>query len=146
MEGFGELAFLLPALSRERIEAALRANDWHYQVDEDGDLCGLWGDNQFYLFATGENNEILYVRGRWHQALPIESRTEAREVLDDWHRDRLWPKGFTRVNDEGELRVFGELVIDFEQGVTDAQLEHSIRCAISTSLQMFDELAEHFGK
>ena len=136
----------LPALSRDRIEAALRANDWHYQVDEDGDLCGLWGDNLFYFFATGEQHEILYVRGRWHHSIDLERRTEAREVIDDWHRDRLWPKGFTRVNDEGELRVFGELVIDFENGVTDAQLEHSLRCAISTTLQLFDHMGEHFGK
>ena len=139
-------SFTPPLLTRERIEEALRRKEWHYQIDEDGDVCGLWDDNLFYFLQVGEQHEILHVRGRWHHSLNIDQRAEAREVIDDWHRDRLWPKGYTRVNDDGELRVYAEHTVDFENGVTDDQLLQTIRCAISTSLQLFEHLAEHFGK
>ena len=146
MAFFGSNSNTPLALDRDRIRDALTRESWHYQVDDDGDLCGLWGDNLFYFFATGEQREILYIRGRWHHSLRIDQRTEAREVIDDWHRDRLWPKGYTRVGDDGEVRVYAEHTVDFEHGVTDDQLSQTLRCAITTSLQLFDQLQEHFGK
>jgi hypothetical protein len=133
-------------LSRDRIETALKTKDWHYQIDSDGDIGGIWDDNIFYFFIAGEQKEILYIRGRWHHSLGIEQRSEAREVLDEWHKDRLWPKGYTRVDDDGQVRVFAEHVVDWEHGVTDPQLLQTIMCGISTSIQLFDHLAEYFHK
>ncbi|MDR0415881.1 MAG: YbjN domain-containing protein [Propionibacteriaceae bacterium] len=141
----GDAATLAP-LSRERIEAVFQKKEWRYQVDSDGDLGGIWDDNLFYFFTAGERKEILYIRGRWHHALSIDQRNEAREVIDSWHLDRLWPKGYTRVDDDGQVRIFAELVVDFENGVTDGQLTQTVMCGISTSIQLFEHLANHFGK
>ncbi|MDR1852148.1 MAG: YbjN domain-containing protein [Propionibacteriaceae bacterium] len=137
---------VLAPLSRERVEQALQANEWHYQVDSDGDVGGIWDDNVFYFFISGEQNEILNIRGRWHHSLRIEQRAEAREVIDIWHQERLWPKGYTHVDDDGKLRIFAEHVVDWEFGLTDEQLLQTISCALSSSLQLFQHLAEHFGK
>jgi hypothetical protein len=124
----------------------LQAGEYHYSVDSDGDVGGIWDDNFFYFFVMGQLQEIWNIRGRWHQWLPVEQRNELREVIDDWHREKLWPKGYTRVDDEGRVRVYAEIVVDWEPGVTDAQLAQTIRCATATSCEFFDHIAEHFGK
>ncbi|MDR1214922.1 MAG: YbjN domain-containing protein [Propionibacteriaceae bacterium] len=133
-------------LSRDLIERVMREQSWHYTIDSDGDIGGIWDDNMFYFFLRGDSDEILYVRGRWHHSLTTDQRTEAREVLDEWHLQHFWPKGYTRVDDNGDVRVYGEHVVDWEAGVTFDQLLQTIRCSISTVLGMFEELEQHFGK
>ncbi|MDR1449367.1 MAG: YbjN domain-containing protein [Propionibacteriaceae bacterium] len=137
---------VLPPLTRDRIESALKSKDWSYQIDSDGDIGGIWDDNQFYFFLAGEQKEIFFLRACWHHSLSIEQRTEARAVIDEWHMERLWPKGYTRVNDEGRVRIFSDLVVDFEHGLSDNQLLQTIICGITTSIQLFDHLAVHFKK
>ncbi|MDR1512980.1 MAG: YbjN domain-containing protein [Propionibacteriaceae bacterium] len=133
------------ALSRGRIEAALKSKQWAYQVDKDGDVGGYWSGHLFYFFVTGEKNEILHIQGRWKESLDVERRLEVRQAIDEWHRDKFWPKAYTRVNDSGELQVYAELAVDFEPGVTDDLLAQTILCALVTSLRLFEHLAEHFG-
>jgi hypothetical protein len=138
--------FQLPAISRERIEGVLKDNGWRYHIDSDGDVGGVWDDNIFYFMLKGEEQEILWIQGRWHIALTVAQQGDAREVLDDWHRDRFWPKGYTRVDDDGELRIFAEHIVDFEHGVTDEQLALTIQEGISSGLQLFAKMAEAFAK
>ncbi|MDR1807734.1 MAG: YbjN domain-containing protein [Propionibacteriaceae bacterium] len=133
-------------LSRDRIEAALKRKQWAYRVDSDGDVGGIWNGNLFYFFVTGEQDEILHIQGRWKETLEVDQRLEAREIIDEWHQERYWPKGYTRVSDTGEVQVYAEHAVDWEPGVTDDQLLQTLICAISTSLRLFDHLAEHFGK
>ena len=130
-----------PLLTRERIEAALEGRDWTYHIDSDGDVGGMW-DNSFFLFLRGgANKEILQVRGRWHRECPIERRTEIRALLDEWHNTKIWPKGYTKVDDSGKCWVIAEHSVDWEFGVTDEQLDLMIRGSLVTSLQMFEFLA-----
>jgi hypothetical protein len=133
-----------PPLSKERIKDALRAEDWTFSVDSDGDIGGLWDSNVFYFFTYGEQREILQIRGRWHQDLPIELRGEVRELLDEWHFSKIWPKAYTTVDDSGRVWVLAEHSVDWEHGVTDAQLRLTLRCAITTSLSLFKRLRERF--
>ncbi|MDR2252576.1 MAG: YbjN domain-containing protein [Bifidobacteriaceae bacterium] len=131
-------------LTRSRIEAALRAEDWSYQIDSDGDIGGIWESNVFYFFLYGDQKEILQVRGRWHQELPIELRAQVREAIDNWHFAKIWPKAYTTVDDGGRLWVLAEQSVDWEYGVTDEQLRLTLRCSITTSLSLFRHLQERF--
>jgi hypothetical protein len=134
----------LRPLSKERIKAALEAENWTFSVDSDGDIGGLWDSNVFYFFTYGEQKEILQIRGRWHQDLPIELRAQVREALDEWHFAKIWPKGYTTVDDSGRVWVLAEHSVDWEHGVTDEQLRLTMRCAITTSLSLFSKLHERF--
>jgi hypothetical protein len=134
----------LRPLSKERIKDALQAEDWTFSVDSDGDIGGLWDSNVFYFFTYGEEQEILQVRGRWHQDLPIELRGWVREMLDEWHFAKIWPKAYTTVDDAGRVWVLAEHSVDWEHGVSDDQLRLTIRCAITTSLSLFKQLRERF--
>jgi hypothetical protein len=135
----------LPPLTRERIEAVMKRKDWRYSIDSDGDLTGLWDANVFYFFIAGQKKEILQVQSRWHKDLPINFRDEVLEEVNEWHRTRLWPKGYVRVDDKGRLWVMAEHIVDWEFGVTDDQLTLTINCAIATSLQLYQQMEEKFG-
>ncbi|MDR1118797.1 MAG: YbjN domain-containing protein [Bifidobacteriaceae bacterium] len=131
-------------LTRDRIEAALTAEDWSYQIDSDGDIGGLWQSNIFYFFLYGDQHEILQVRGRWHQDLPINLRSSVRDLIDTWHFEKIWPKAYTTVDDSGRLWVLAEHAVDWENGVTDDQLRLTLRCSITTTLSLFRRLQERF--
>ncbi|MDR2372746.1 MAG: YbjN domain-containing protein [Bifidobacteriaceae bacterium] len=140
----GQSAPVLAPLTKERIQDALRAEDWVFNVDSDGDIGGLWDSNAFYFFVYGEQQEILQIRGRWHQDLPIELRQQVREALDEWHFAKIWPKGYTTVDDSGRVWVLAEHSVDWEHGVSDEQLRLTLRCAITTALSLFKKLQERF--
>ncbi|MDR0946034.1 MAG: YbjN domain-containing protein [Bifidobacteriaceae bacterium] len=131
-------------LGRDRIVRVMDQHGWVYDIDSDGDIGGFWGPDRFFFFVSGPDNCVLQVRSRWHQNLPIELRSAVREVLDEWHRQTNWPKGYTRVDDRGRLWIEAEHTVDFGAGVTDAQLDDTVVMSIRTELQLFDFLAGRF--
>ncbi|MCL2788971.1 MAG: YbjN domain-containing protein [Micrococcales bacterium] len=135
-------AAALPLLTRERIEAVLKAHDWTYHIDSDGDVGGLWDNSIFFFSQLGQQKEILQVRGRWHQSQPIERRADIRALIDEWHDTKIWPKGYTKVDDQGKCWVFGEHSVDWEHGVADKQLDLTICSSLVTTLGMFEFLGE----
>ncbi|MDR2114024.1 MAG: YbjN domain-containing protein [Bifidobacteriaceae bacterium] len=133
-----------PALTQERLKEALQAEGWVYHIDADGDIGGLWDSNVFYFFCYGKQGEILQIRGRWSQHLPIELRNSVRAVLDNWHFTKIWPKAYTRVDDKGRMWVLAEHTVDWEYGVTDEQLRLTLRCSITASVSLFRHLHKRF--
>lgn len=126
-------------LSSERVESALLASGYRVLRDEDDDLTGLWDGDRFWFIVLGESDEVLQIRGRWSRSLPQAQRGAALLVLNDWNRERIWPKAYLRAEDEG-LAVYAEVSTDLEHGVTDAQLAQLISCGLGTGAQMFAAL------
>lgn len=133
MHGSTELA----PISRERIQQLLADQSFQYFIDSDGDLGGFWDDHRFYFFFYGPEQEVLQIRGYYKRELAITARPTVLSVIDDFHRDKIWPKLFTRI-DGDDLKLYSEHSFDFEPGATDAQLLMMIRCAIGTSLEAFE--------
>ena len=123
-------------LTRDRVAATLQSRGYHYRVDEDGDLTGVWNDSRFWFLLLGEQHEILQVRGRWHRQLPVASRRSVALALNDWNRERIWPKLYLR-EEEGQLAVYSEVSTDLEHGVTDEQLDQLVSCGLGTGVQSF---------
>lgn len=126
-------------LTQERISAMLSAHDYHYRVDDDGDLTGVWNQNRFWFFLLGDDREVLQVRGRWHRQLPVAARRDASLALNDWNRDRIWPKLYLR-EEQGQLAVYSEVSTDLEHGVTAEQLDQLISCGLGTGVQAFEAM------
>lgn len=122
-------------VSRERIEKYLKHNEYHFEVDNDGDLTGVWDGNQLWFLLLGTDAEVLQVRGRWHNALGIPNKLGALRAINDWNRDRIWPKVYLRDEDPGPV-LYAEVSVDLEHGVTDAQLAQYLSCGIATSTMM----------
>ncbi|GAB3145707.1 hypothetical protein GCM10027290_26060 [Micromonospora sonneratiae] len=137
----GQLQTLQP-LTNELIAEVLRSRDYNFHIDSDGDLLGKWDDNLIYFFRLGTNSEVLQVRTMAATAFSIEDVAALHEFCNTWNHDRLWPKAYVHVNDDGSVRVCGEVVADLERGVTPQQLDQLINCGISTGCQMSDAVAE----
>lgn len=135
----------LPQLNQDRMKALFDREEWKYFVDSDGDMGGIWDNEVFYFMLRGEMNEILHVQGRSHHELPSERLEEVREFINAWNRDKFWPKAYYRVTDEGKVILFGDFVVDYEDGVSDDQLLQTLRHSIGTSMQLFEAAAEEFA-
>jgi hypothetical protein len=131
-------------VSPARIAAWMTANGFSYFVDSDGDLGGMWRGRLFYFFLFGEHSEILQVRGQWQREVTIERMTEILDICNEWNAERIWPKAYVRVRDNGRVHVVSEVAIDLEHGATDAQLHQALFCGLSTGSMFFDSLEERY--
>ncbi|QWW18868.1 YbjN domain-containing protein [Schaalia sp. 19OD2882] len=135
----------VPIVTQDRIKAVFDEQKWHYYVDSDGDLGGMWDDDNFHFMLRGEDKEILIISGRWHGSLPMDRLEQVREFITNWHRGKLWPKCYHRIDDEGRIRLYTEVSIDYEHGATDKQIYQHVSCALGTSQQFFKALATELG-
>ena len=127
-------------LDGARVEAYLVGQGYHVMRDEDGDLTGTWDGDRFWFLMLGDHQEVLQVRGRWHRTLQEHHRAAVLLAVNDWNRERIWPKAYLRTG-EGEVTVYGEVSVDLEHGVTDQQLAQMVGCGLGTSVQFFAALA-----
>ncbi len=143
--GVVEPAVEVPApVSPARVAAWMTENGFSYFVDNDGDLGGMWRGRLFYFFLFGERREILQVRGQWQREVSIERMSEILDICNEWNADRIWPKAYVRVRDNGRVHVVSETAIDLEHGATDAQLHQALFCGLSTGSMFFDALEERY--
>lgn len=131
-------------LARQRVQAALDRQGWVYRVDDDGDIYASWDEGYFWFFFYGENEEVLQVRGTWYGTLTQDHELQALRLANEINIDKLFPKVYTQVTDDGQVLVRGELNIDYEKGVTDEQLTLHLRAAIGATIGAFGRFAEAF--
>lgn len=137
MESPGES--LLP-LTNELIAGVLDGHGYTFAQDSDGDLVGRWDDNLIYFFRLGKNGEILQVRTVASRVFDIDDVVALYAFCNLWNQDKLWPKAFVHVNDNGTVRVLGEVVADLEPGVTPDQLDQLLACGITSGCQLAETL------
>jgi hypothetical protein len=123
-------------MTHEMITAALAARGFNYFVDADGDVAGNFQGN-----LIGEQNEMLQVRAMIQHIFGIEDVPKLYEFCNAWNHDRLWPKAYVHVNDDGTVNVIGEVLADWEKGVTAEQLDQVLICGIATGCQLADAVA-----
>lgn len=126
-------------VDRDRIGQCLTARGYRYVVDPDGDLTGTWNAHRFWFLLLGEERDVVQVRGRWARTLPPDQRRPALLALNDWNRERIWPKSYLR-EEEGRLAVYAEVSVDLEAGATDDQLDQILTCGLGTGVQLFKAL------
>lgn len=123
-------------LTMQRIGDHLTRRGYHFRIDDDGDITGTWDGHRFWFLLLGERTEILQVRGRWSTTLPVESRLATLQAVNDWNRERIWPKVYVR-EEGGRLALYAEVSVDFEHGATDDQLAQIVSCGLGTAVQLF---------
>ena len=130
----------LQLLSHEMIVAALDAREFVHQVDADGDVFGNFQGNLIYFFRIGEELELLQVRVLTSRSFSTDDVPMLYRFCNSWNHDRLFPKAYVHVADDGAVRVIGEVIADWEKGVTPAQLDHLMICGIATGCQLAEEV------
>ncbi len=129
-------------MTHEMITAALDARGFSYFVDADGDIAGNFQGNLIYFFRIGEQQEMLQVRAMVQHVFGMDDVTRLYEFCNSWNHDRLWPKTYVHINDDGTAHVIGEVLADWEKGVTVEQLDQVLICGIATSCQLSDAVSE----
>jgi hypothetical protein len=132
-------------LDMTRIEEYLASKDFRFVRDADGDVTGNWDDNRFWFMLLGGRQEIVQVRGRWDKPIPLADRSLALHVVNDWNRERIWPKVYLRTEDES-LALYCEVSADFSAGATDAQLAQLLACGLGTGVQFFATVEGHLSE
>lgn len=128
------------SLCQHRIQSWLEGAGFAFFVDSDGDLGGIWHNRIFYLLTLGGNQEVLQVRGQWNRECTLDYFDDLLEVCNTWNAERIWPKAYLRVRDDGTVVVCADLTIDVEHGATDAQLDQLLRCGLATGTAFFDRM------
>lgn len=128
-------------VTAQRILATLRALGYGATEVTDGVFGGRWEGSSFTVTLTGDNADVLQVRGTWREKLEADLAAGIHQVLNDWNRDRIWPKVFTRPSGDG-LRVHADVSVPVGDGVSDAQLAEIVACGFQTGSQFFAALAE----
>lgn len=123
-------------LSHVRVADDLTRRGYRFRTDDDGDVTGTWDGNRFWFLLLGDHDEILQVRGRWAGTVPEGARLAVLQAVNDWNRERVWPKVYTRAEGAG-LALYAEVSVDFEHGATDEQLAATVSCGLVTSSQFF---------
>lgn len=131
-------------LSTARIVDWIKEYGYSYFIDSDGDVGGLWHSRLFYFLLFGPEREILQVRGQWNREITIDRVEEVLEFCNEWNTDRIWPKAYFRVRDNGMIQVYGEVAVDLEHGASDDQLDQVLACGLSTGAMLFDALDEMY--
>ena len=137
----GEPAQETRPLTAERLAARLAALGYRVSTDDDGDIGGVWGQDRFWFLRMGSAREILQIRGRWRRTLPLEQRPDVLLALNDWNRDRIWPKAYLRTED-GRTAVYAEVSVDLADGVTDDQIDAVIGRGLAAGGRLFGALAQ----
>jgi Putative bacterial sensory transduction regulator len=132
----------LRSLSNEMIAATLDGRGFVYRIDADGDICGNWQGNLIYFFRIGEFREMLQVRALTRRVFSTDEVPRLYAFCNAWNHDRLFPKAYVHVADDGSVRVVGEVIADWEKGVTADQLDQVMICGIATGCQLADAVAE----
>ena len=126
----------LRPLTGELLAAVLANRGYAVGRDADGDLVGRWEENLIWFFRRGTAGEMLQVRTIAAPRFSIEQVPSLYAFCSAWNHDRLWPKAFVHVADDGLAQICGEVTTDLEAGVTPHQLDQLIDCGISTGCQL----------
>ncbi|MFE9657733.1 YbjN domain-containing protein [Micromonospora sp. NPDC006431] len=130
----------LRPLTRELIAAVLANRGYAVAEDTDGDLVGRWEESLIWFYRRGAAGEVLQVRTVAGHRFGIERVPDLYGFCNSWNHDRLWPKAFVHVADDGLAQVCGEVTTDLERGVTPHQLDQLIDCGIVTGCQLAGEV------
>lgn len=136
----GEVHRLLP-LSAELITSVLDARQFSYFTDDDGDIAGRWEGNLIYFFRLGRDGEMLQVRTLTSTEFSTDDVPRLYAFCNAWNHDKLWPKAYVHVGDDGTARVVGEVLADLEKGVALPQLDQLIACGVVTGCQLAEAVA-----
>lgn len=140
--GAGDPADTIRPVTRKRIRAALLRRGYRVLVDENDDVCGLWG-HRFFTFRI-LHESVLQVRGHWTRQGSIERLPELLAFTDSWNGARSHPKAYLRVRDDGRVAVQAEVSVPISRGLNDIQLDHHLAVGLAASSTFFDEADRHY--
>lgn len=140
---------LLP-LTKERIQASLKRNEWNYFIDDQGDIGSAWDVGRVYYLLLRDGKgpaTVLLIAGYWEGVLTREQIVPAIDMANDWQAVNAMPKAYVQAReDKGVIKgyVRGDWVLGLKGGVTDEQLDGVIHSATLSVMKFFEAATEEF--
>lgn len=128
----------------DRYPTALNALEVNFGTDDDGDHLADWDGLRLWFVARGNDQEMLVIQGHLDERPPEGDRAEVLAALNEWNREKFFPKAYVHEPHEGFLPISTDVTVDLETGATDAMVKQQVMLAISTNLQLVDFLQEKF--
>ncbi|MDR2929492.1 MAG: DUF2510 domain-containing protein [Propionibacteriaceae bacterium] len=135
----------LGLLTIERVAHVLDSQKWGHQFDDDGDMWANFGGHMVWFLRVGEKKELFKLMGRWSARLPLALAPQVTTALNDWQRRNSFAQAvWVEYPQDGNGRVFTELILDCEYGVTDNQLLVHIKDGLGAAMDLFDTMNKTF--
>lgn len=135
----------LQMLTTERVIEFMERKEYHYALDDDGDPTAVFDHQLFWFIIHGELNSVLQVRGRLRLPVNPERRSEALLMLNDAHREYVFPTLFIVDTDSG-TRIMANYSVLAPQGLTDEQFDTALEHGVARIIATFERLErEAFG-
>ena len=119
----------LAPLTTGRVTACMDSHNWHYEVTDEGDVCGWWDTYWFVFSCKGKNHEIFFAHGVWNRGVPVAELTQAALYANEWNTKNFSPMLSVHER-EGSIVAFADFSVDYSYGLTDEQLDLHIRNSI----------------
>lgn len=140
------VASAMRPVSLERVCAIFDQDNYRYEYSREEEQIDIGFDGFGFRFRlAGEQNEIIHMTSAYLEPIELAQEEELLQFIEDWHRDRIWPKLFYINYNEIELRINAEYAFDCERGINDQQLYQLIKCFVGTSHQAFTALIDQLN-
>ena len=126
-------------VNQDRIARFLTAKEYKFTLDDNSNLFGIWDGNPFWFIFLGKDDTVFQIRSRWKREFNPDARRSVLYAVNDWNRDKIWPKSAIYVDDATRrLQVHAEVSFDFTAGASRPQLEYAFGYAMDTTMQFFE--------
>ncbi|WP_089153753.1 YbjN domain-containing protein [Micromonospora sp. NBS 11-29] len=132
----------LRPLTDELIAAVLTHRGYAVAREPDGAMVGRWERSLIWFHRRGAAGELLQIRTVAAHRFDIGRVAELHAFCNTWNHDRLWPKAYVHVADDGQVQVCGEVTTDLERGVTPHQLDRLVDGGVTTGCQLAAAVAD----
>ncbi|GAB2876692.1 YbjN domain-containing protein [Streptomyces mayteni] len=132
--------------NKELIKQLLDRMKLKYVEDKQGDLVAPWKDfRTYFLFRGEEQQRILSVRTFYDRPHTIDDKPRLLESANEWNHTTLWPKVYTHTNDDGSVRLIGEVQMLIGAGVGFDHFVASLVSWVRASVEFDRWLVERLG-
>lgn len=131
----------LPALTVQRLGAALDELGIKYGTLESGALQIAFGTGVFVASCIGEQQQILTIRGRWRGEPTIGEYEKVAELCNRWNNSNPWPRTFAEKTG-AVVSLYADHCADYEHGVSLAQVKQDFISVFSFTNRFFEQIGE----
>lgn len=131
----------LAPLSTERIGKYLEREKYHFAFDDDGDPTAIFDGHRFWFIVQGESGNVLQVRGRFRLPINPERTSGVLLMLNDSHRDYIFPTLYLAETDDGP-RIMANYSVLAAGGLTDSQFEAAVSHGLGRIVSTFERLVQ----
>lgn len=113
-------------------------------LSTDDRLLIPWENYRVVVYFAQETGLVLNIETRMRYTLDLSDINLVAPVLNQWNAERIGPKGFVHLDDEGGVEIRFRTSINVDEGLSTEQLQHLIQLSHDCASMAVDDALEHF--